>query len=353
MIDNIVNVTVPCGEDFSPAAVGRPVVTDNEDLNPSLTLVDIPLQGCTLVRMWTASDRAGNLAISNQSIVFSNPRPPTISSPSQLQVACGNIEDATTSLAHNSISVIHPCNRSIVVQFTDSANLTRCGFTFDRVWKVEDDCGLSVTFRQVIRVLDQQFPDGPMNGQVNAHLDEPLFWPQFPGATSYQVFVWIDGQEQPTEPTAVTFERTYMPSSNYPPGTRILWQIEYVVGINRTVPSPIWGFETEPHPDLEVTDVTVPSFAFSGQMFTVSWTVINSGNLSVTVPFFHDSIYMGRTTTFSDSQRVQRVLQRRFLDVNDGYTSEAEINIANDDIGLFYVFVVTDSSYFVSSIVLK
>ncbi len=110
-----------------------------------------------------------------------------------------------------------------------------------------------------------------------------------------------------------------------------------------TVPSPIWGFETERRPDLLVTDVTVPAFAFSGQMFTVSWTVINTGNLSITISLFSDSIYTGRTTSFSDSQLVQRTVQRRFLDVNDGYTSEAEIDLANDDIGLFYIFIFTDS----------
>ncbi len=46
-----------------------------------------------------------------------------------------------------------------------------------------------------------------MNGFINAHLDETLSWPQFPGATSYQVYVWIDGEEQPTEPTSVLVER--------------------------------------------------------------------------------------------------------------------------------------------------
>lgn len=348
VIDNVLNsVTVNCGEDLSPAAIGRPTAADNEDLNPRLVYTDVPL-GCALTRMWTATDSAGNIATSSQHIQIANPQPPVVTSPNQVLVTCGSIEDASSNLAHNNISVQHPCNRPLSFRFSDSANITQCGFTFSREWVVGDDCGLSIVFMQVIRVLDQQFPDGPVNGLVNAGLNEPLSWPQFPGATSYEVYVWTAGEEQPTEPTAITTDRQYVPPSNYPPGTRILWRIEYVTGVDMTVPSPIWGFETEPHPDLQVTDVTVPSFAFSGQTFTVSWTVLNNGNLSVTVLSFYDSIYMGHSAAFSDSRRVHSVQQRRFLDVNDGYTSVAEVNLANDDIGLFYVFVFTDTFFRVS-----
>lgn len=316
IIDNFLSVTINCGEDFSPTAVGRPTATDNEDLNPSLIYRDLPLQGCTLIRMWTAMDSAGNVHVVNQNIAFTNPQPPTVSSPSQLSVACGNIEDARTNLAQMNISVHHPCNRPLTLSFSDSADVTQCGFTFSRVWVAQDDCGLSATFTQTIRVLDQQFPDGPENGLVNTQLNEPLFWPQLAGATSYKVYLWYDTEVPPTVPTVVTTERMYVPISNYPPGTRILWQIEYVIGGNMTVPSPIWRFETEPHPDLEVATINVPSFAFSGQTFVVSWTVINSGNLSVTAQSFTDSVYMGRTTNFLDSRRVQNVYQRRYLDLS-------------------------------------
>lgn len=351
VISDLLNVTVDCGQDNSPSAIGRPTVTDNEDLNPTLVYVDTPSQGCTVNRAWNATDSAGNWVLSNQYIQFSNLQPPRVLSPSQISVACGSIEDASSNLAHNNITVQHPCNRPITSSYSDSANITQCEFTFSRVWEVEDDCGSSVVFTQDIRVLSQQFPNSPMNGLINAHLDEPLLWPQFPGATSYQVYVWPEADEQPAVPTIVTFQRAFYASTDYyPPGTRMLWQIEYVVGVNMTVPSPVWGFETEPRPDLQVIDVNVPAFAFSGQTFDVQWTVLNTGNLSVTIPFFYDTIYMGHTTSFSDSRIVNRVLQRRFLDPNDGYNFETEINIAESDIGAFYIFVLTDSLYYVSGV---
>lgn len=348
VIDNLPNVTVRCGEDYSPSTIGSPSVTDNEDLNPSLTYRDVPYLGCTFTRVWNSTDSAGNTDIANQSIRFSDLLPPIVLSRTQIAVACGSIEDVSSNLAHNSLSVQHPCNRPISSSYSDSANITQCGFTFSRVWEVEDDCGLSTVFTQVIQVLSQQFPVSPMNGLVNARVNEPLLWPQFPGATSYEVYVWPEVEERPNMPIMVTNQRSFYPHSNYRPGTRILWQIEYAVGVNVTVPSPVWGFETVPLPDLLVTDVTVPSFAFSGQTFDVRWTVINTGNLSVTVQYFRDAIYMGRTSSFSDSRLVRVIRQRRFLDPDDGYNSDAEINIAESDIGIFYIFVFTDYRHVVS-----
>ena len=345
------NVTIDCGENYSPNGISRPTITDNEDLNPTVTYNDVAIQGCSLIRTWTAMDGAGNIARANQIITFSNPRPPVVTSPTELPVACGSIEDANTNLAHNNITVQRPCGRPIRLNYTDSAQLNQCGFTFSRVWEVNDDCGQSVQFTQIIRVLDQQLPDSPMNGLINSRLNEPLSWPQYPGASSYQLYVWREADDQrPAEPIAVTSSRQYQPRPNfYPPGTRMLWQVEYVVGVNMTIPSPVWGFETERRPDLEVVDVTLPNFAYSGQSFDVAWSVINSGNLSITGSFFYDDIYMSRTSSISDGRRVRRFMQRRFLDPMDGYNSEVEINLADDDIGVFYVFVITDGLYHVSN----
>ena len=341
MISNVNSVTINCGEDFSPSIIGRPSVTDNEDTNATLTYMDSPHSGCALTRTWTATDRAGNTAQSSQSITFQNPQPPVIMTSNMITVACGNVEEVSSFLARENISVRHPCNRPVNLSFRDSATINRCGFTFTRVWTVLDDCGGSTLFTQTVRVLDQQFPDGPENGLVNAGLYESLTWPQFPGATSYRVFVWVANEPRPIEPVVVTSSQIYTPMTSYPPGTRMNWQIEYITGINMTIPSPVWGFQTEPRPDLEVTSVTVPSYAFSGQSFSVSWTVINSGNSSVTTSFT-DSVFMGRTQVFSDSRRVRSIRQSRFVDIRDGYTSEAEIDLRNDDIGLFYVYVYTD-----------
>ena len=343
------DITLTCGSDYSPNVIGRPTVSDNEDPNPSLTHQDRPSSMCTVQRVWTATDEAGNSASVTQTITFTSPQPPQITAPSEIAIPCGSVEDAIQTAARTNLMVIHPCGRPLTVTYNDSTTIDRCGFTFTRTWRAQDDCGSVSIFAQTIRVLDQQFPDGPENGQVNTRLNEPLLWPQFPGATSYQVYIWQYGTERPNQPTRVTSTRIYRPPMNYAPGTRYLWQIEYVTGVNTTVPSPIWGFETQSFPDLTVTTITVPPYAFSGQDFQLSWTVINIGNLSSEVTRFYDAVYLGQTTDFSRSRRVEIIRQNRLIDPQDGYQSSATVSLRNSDIGNFYLFVETDLYHHVSN----
>ena len=337
------DVSVTCGGNYTPEAIGIPVVNDNEDDNPALNFEDQPSDGCILTRTWTAVDNAGNEAVETQTISFTNPNPPQIISPGEIVIPCGDIEEAIQVAERFNLTIIHPCGRPVTVNFSDSTSINRCGFTFTRFWQVQDDCGTSTNFQQNVRVLDQQLPDSPANGQVNVRLNEPLLWPQFPGANSYEVFVWSFGSERPAEPTAVVSVLEYHPLSNYPPGTRLLWQVYYVTGINTTVPSPIWGFMTQAFPDLAVTDVTLPAVAFSGQDFEVSWTVINVGNVTTGVSRWADSIYIGLTTSVTDRRFVKRVFQNRLIDPQDGYVSQTTIDLEEDDIGNYFVFVETDS----------
>ncbi len=350
VIGSVLNVSIRCGSAYTPTDLAQiPSVTDNLDLNPTLTYRDEPTTNCSSHRIWTAEDSAGNTAYLTQTIWFIALLPPIITSPPYLVVACGSIESTDASFTHNMLAYSHPCDRPVTVTYTDSANLTQCGFTFSRVWDLQDDCGRTSVFTQVIRVLGQQFPDAPPNGQIGTPINQELRWPQYPSATSYQVYIWreLEG-DRPARPTIVTTQRSYTPSPEYPPGTQMLWQIEYVLDVNMTVPSPVWGFETEHRPDLNVTDVTIPETAFSGQSFDVTWTVLNTGTLGVTTFFYFDDIYLSRTLSISDGRRVRRVTQRRFLDPNDGYRVTTEVNLADSDIGVFYVFVIADATYAVS-----
>lgn len=122
------------------------------------------------------------------------------------------------------------------------------------------------------------------------------------------------------------------------------WRIQYIVNENSTIPSPVWRFETEPHPDLQVFSVSALSFAFSGQSFSVSWTVVNKGNLSVIAPGYADSVFIGHSVNFSSSHLVKTVQQSGFVDAGKMYNTEVEVSLQDDDVGSYYVFVQTDSS---------
>ena len=336
-------MSLVCGTDFSPAATGMPTATDNEAINPTITYVDQPTSMCAIRRIWTAADNANNSASLAQTISFTNPQPPTISAPSEIAIPCGSVEEVIQDIGQTTLNVTHPCGRPITLSYSDSSVVNRCGFTFTRTWTIQDDCGSSSIFLQLIRVLQQQFPDSPANGQINTRLNEPLLWPQFPGATSYHIFVWVHGTDRPQVPTAVVYTRQYYTSTNFPSGTRMLWQIEYVTSDDNTVPSPVWGFETQSVPDLAVNDIEVPPVAFSGQQFDVSWTVVNNGNRGISINNnWYDGIYIGRSSNFGQSRRVGLIRQRRFVDPSDGYIAEYTVFLPPEDIGNFYVFITTD-----------
>ena len=77
MIGNIsTNYSVPCGDPITPQALGFPSVSDSLDPNPSLSFVDRDISsGCTTIRLWTATDHAGNQATFEQSIQSTSLRP--------------------------------------------------------------------------------------------------------------------------------------------------------------------------------------------------------------------------------------------------------------------------------------
>ena len=298
-------------------------------------------------------DRAGNEAFFIQQIVFTNPLPPMVQIPATLLLPCGApVDDLrnVNELVDDGV-ISHPCNRSMDVSYQDSVGRKSCGITFTRFWSVTDDCGLSVGTQQTVRILELQMPDAPQDGQVNLGLHAMLRWPHYPGSVEYKLYIWP--AEMPLRqqmPSLVTMSLTYRPSLPFIPNTRYLWQVEYVLDgdssefLNVTeVPGPVWGFETRTFADFSVTEVNVPSIAFSGQDLTISWTVTNIGSRGSAISSWYDALYLSLNPVFDGTAR--RVLRQRrssFLDPADGYMSETTLRLQQNTIGLYYVFIITD-----------
>ena len=338
------NVGFTCGDPYSPEQAGTPMATD-DDSTPTLSYEDSPEVGCSLSRLWIARDDAGNEATTVQIITFISPSPPSIFAPIIVTIPCASVKDAieNAEMLQNQLQVSHPCDRPVVITYQDSANLDRCSFTFTRTWFADDDCGNRGTFQQNIQVLNQVFPDYPENDEVNVEVDDPLRWPQHPGATSYEIYLWTDGTEKPTEPIAIVEGLVYYPSGGFTPGTRYIWQINYILANGSVIPSPNWEFEVQSYLDFNVASITLPAYAFSGQNFEVTWVITNIGNLSTGGRFWTDSVYMSADSDFQNSRRVNSIRQERFIDPDDGYTSQVTVNLEDDNIGFFYVFVLTDT----------
>ena len=334
-----------CSEDNSPNSVGRPTVSDNLDPEPDLSYEEISLQSaCGFQRVWTATDHAGNFATVSQRIDIMSIDSSTIAitSPTEVEVPCGSIE-STISSANYMLSVSHPCGCPVTTTFVDSAVIDRCDFSFNRTWTIQDDCGSTRTFRQVVRILDQRLPNSPTDREINVDVRSSLHWPQYPGDILYRVYIWPRDNPRPELPTTSTTNLQCTPSLN--PGIWYSWQIEYVNSTNSVINmSPVWSFETRPYPDLTVTTINLPDTAFSGQSFEVSWIVINIGNITTPQRMWSDAVFYGPSVT--EARLIRRgptVRHNSFVDpTGDGYTASATINLGNQDLGNFYVFVETD-----------
>lgn len=283
------------------------------DANPTLLFTDYPVPLCGIIRVWNATDEAGNTATITQGINIVNPLAPIVQDPQVVSIPCRSVESIVSNPLYNNLTVIHPCGRPTTSLFTDSAQIDRCGFTLVRTWFIQDDCGLNITFQQTVQILEQQLPDNPMDRQVNVALNEVLRWHQYPGAVRYRVYVWPFGEDRPRQSTSEVTTLHYYPQQSLHPGTLYNWQIEYVTGTNVVVQSPIWSFETRAYPDLAVTSITLPPMAFSGQTFEVAWTVENIGNLSSGSSVWYDAVYIGSSTAFRSSRRTVLVAHRSFI----------------------------------------
>lgn len=351
------DVTLMCGDEFTPDITGRPNVTDTQDSNPSLTYQDSPSGGCRLDREWTAEDWAGNTNSFTQIITFTSSQPPELSLPANKLLACGDpVEDDRTAedLVREGL-LYHPCNRSMQVHYIDSIQQKLCGMTFTRTWTVEDDCGGTTQSYQTVTILELVLPEQPQNNQISVDLDIVLKWPPYPGAVRHELFIWIEGEEIPETPIYITTGYSFRNEESYQPSTRYMWKVDYALGseydelYNTTViPSPIWTFLTRTFADFVVTDVSMPSSAFSGKDLMISWTVQNIGSRGSGVSKWYDYVYLSLQSDFTSLTWVATKTQTRFLDPNDGYVSSVNIRLKEDQIGMYYAYVLTDGSKYVT-----
>ena len=342
--------TVACGSPYDPSRTGTPRYSDNIDRSPPISYKDTLETGCRTVRTWTVTDQAGNTANMTQIISFTNVIAPSFHGAHELFIPCSETDRLSSSdYVIKALNVTSSCARKITVDFTNSRPAMDCGTTVTRQWTIMDDCNSITHFTQTIHVLFPTLPDYPANGQMHVSLTPRLGWPTYPKSQGYNVYVWRYGTSEPTTPATFVpvWRRTYTFIDALPPNTRFLWKIYYIVTFGngtREVPSPSWGFQTESYADLSLTSVKVPTTAFSGSSFMVTWVVENVGNVSTSqsTSYFYDAIYLSMSSEFRHANLAKQVRQQRYVDPQDGYTFSDLVRLRPTDIGAFYVFVVVD-----------
>jgi len=174
-------------------------------------------------------------------------------------------------------------------------------------------------------------------------LYQSLGWATYPGSTTYSIYIWRYGQNRPDVPLAVLYNTIYRPAEAYPAYTRMLWQVVYSVS-GTDISGSVWGFVTRPFADLTVTDISTPATAFSGLLVEITWTVRNIGNVSTSLSTSRicDDVYFGRSDDFQNAVLRSQNCVQRYVDPDDGYQSTNHIQLLDDEVGQFYVYVKVD-----------
>jgi ABC-type sugar transport system permease subunit len=99
-------------------------------------------------------------------------------------------------------------------------------------------------------------------------------------------------------------------------------------GNNTTIADQPVSVQLAPIPDLQVTAITPPDEAFSGQSTLVEWVVTNTGNGATSAPIWYDRVYLSTDTTFDDADAfLARVSNPTYLEAGDSYANSAAVTL--------------------------
>jgi len=157
------NVTIECTVSTLPPSTGSATASDNCDVTPAVTYVDITTgAGCpqeyTITRTWKATDDCGNFSSCVQSIVITDNTAPVLTCPQNVTIECtANTLPVNTGNAMASDN----CDTAPLITYSDITTASpTCPqeFTIERTWTVADDCGNTSSCVQIIIVDDSTSP---------------------------------------------------------------------------------------------------------------------------------------------------------------------------------------------------
>lgn len=98
-----------------------------------------------------------------------------------------------------------------------------------------------------------------------------------------------------------------------------------------------------PPPDLQVSAVSAPPQAFSGEPVTVNWTVLNDGDGRTRESSWSDRIYLSTDASLDGADTVLATIAHNgALDAGEHYNGSASVQLPIGISGPFYFIVVTD-----------
>ncbi len=189
----------------------------------------------------------------------------------------------------------------------------------------------------------------PANNTQNIDAPYVLFsWSPAAYASAYDLYVWsADSSNRPPTPAKSNITSINFFYSDLQYGKSYKWQVVsknlcYVT--NGTVNT----FSIRALPELHVTQITT-SQAYAGQPLTISWTVKNDGLGSTTgggQSSWNDFIWISEDieVRVAEDMILGQFQNVSYLDAGQSYTNTVQVNIPNNIMGSYYIFVVTDAN---------
>ena len=102
---------------------------------------------------------------------------------------------------------------------------------------------------------------------------------------------------------------------------------------------------TYQEPDLQVTELVVPSDATSGQTIPISFTVTNEGNRDTRQSGWIDRVFLSKDASLDEKDLLLGESSRQeVLATGDSYATKIDVRLPDSIEGSFHVLVYTDSS---------
>lgn len=202
----------------------------------------------------------------------------------------------------------------------------------------------------VINVIPPIAPDSvqnmvPFNNATGLANSVLLSWLPANNASTYDLFLWIEGNAKPSTPTASNLNQIAYQVNELQSGITYRWQI-YSKNSCFITQSVQQTFTTQLLPDLIVQNVVLPPSAYSGTNISVSWQVKNTGPGTTMIPTWTDRVYLSEDNFFHGGgvdPQVAAVFNVSGLSPNQSYTSSASFNLPQGISGDYYVFIISDA----------
>jgi subtilase family serine protease len=111
---------------------------------------------------------------------------------------------------------------------------------------------------------------------------------------------------------------------------------------NTTVSAEPIDVRLSPFPNLQVTAITPPATAFSGQEALVEWVVTNTGNGSTSAPLWYDGVYLSTTPDLDGAVFLGTANNSSYLGPGESYVNSRTVTLPQGISGNFYFIIGTD-----------